>query len=90
MRSRFEALEGITEVSIDIGPHYKKPGKKRAKKSYAKCVAINSNVDADQRKETNGQSMRDSRRETRIPSKTLATKQSSQVERKKRQAKLHQ
>ena len=53
VRSRFEALEDITEDSIDIGPHYKKPGKKRAMKSYAKCVAINSNVNADQRKETN-------------------------------------
>ena len=49
-------------------------------------MAINSNVDADQRKETNetnGQSMRDSRRETRTPNKILATKQSSQEERKK-------
>ena len=44
-------------------------------------VAINSNTDADQRKETNGQSMQDSRRETRTPSKILATKQSSQEER---------
>ena len=65
----------------------------RQKKEKTQGVAIKSNMDADQRKETNetnGQSMQNSRRETKIPSNILATKQSNQKERKKRQAKLHQ
>ena len=62
-------------------------------KREIKGEAINSNMDTDQRKETketNGQLMPDSGRETRTPNKILATKQSSEDERKKRQAKLHQ
>ena len=74
VRNKVEALEDMTEDSTDIVWATLQETWKEAceevlgtRERKHKGVAINSNMDADQRKEPNGQSMQDSRRETRTP-----------------------